>query len=86
MTKNEANLIIENYKPHKGFFDLSKKPERMSDVEYAKTLKTQNFLAKQNEKREYLRKFDPIQWDKLCELSVELQNIILSNWGDSIFS
>lgn len=85
MNKKEMILIIKNYKPHKGFFDLSKKPEQLSDYEYAKILKTQNFLAEQNKNIKYLKKFNMVQFTELQNLSAELQNIILGYWGDSVF-
>lgn len=86
LTKTEAKKIIENYKPHKGFFNLSKKPDSLNDIEYAKILKTQNFLAERNKQKEYLKKFNPTQWEKLKEISGELQSIIFTHWGDAIFN
>ena len=38
MTKKEADKIVEKYKPHKGFFDLSMQPKELSNIEYAKIL------------------------------------------------
>ena len=35
--------IIENYKPHKGFYDLSEKPKTLTKKEYAKVLCIQFF-------------------------------------------
>jgi len=80
-----ARAIIEGYEPHKGFFDLSKKPESLGIMEYAKILKLQNFLADQSKHSDYLRKYNPTQWEKLQELSGELQQIILYHWGNSVF-
>jgi hypothetical protein len=85
MKKSEMRKIIESYKPTKGFFNLSRKPENLNGEEYAKILKTQMFLVEQNEHREYLRTHNPTQWDKLKELSAELQCIIFEHWGDSVF-
>ena len=64
MSKNEIKKIISEYKPHKGFYDLSNKPERLSDEEYAKIIKAQNLLASQNNKDniEYLKKFNKKTW------------------------
>lgn len=88
MNRKEMELIIKNYKPHKGFFDLSLKPKELSDMEYAKILRTQNLLASQNtsENIKYLKAFNPIQYDFLRKISTELQGIILSHWGDSVFA
>lgn len=80
MNKKEAHEIIRNYQKNKGFFDLSIQPDTLSDIEYAKILRLQNFLAEQNQKSEYLRKFNPIQWEKLKNLAARLQQIILQYW------
>ncbi len=85
MTNKEVNKIINGYKPHKGFFDLSKQPKTLSKLEYAKILDLQNFLAEQNKDREYLQKFNKTQWEKLKEISAQLQRIIFQHWGDSVF-
>lgn len=87
MSNKEIRETISEYKTHKGFFDLSKKPNNLSDEKYAKILKTQNFLAGQNtsENIRYLKEFNPIQYDFLIKISTELQGIILSHWGDSVF-
>ncbi len=85
MTPKEANEIIKEYSPHEGFFDLSIKPSALTKMEYAKILKTQNFLADQNMKKSYIKEFYPNQWDKLRELSAQLQQEIFQYWGDSVF-
>lgn len=85
MTNKEADVIIANYKPQNGFFDLSNKPEKISKIEYAKILEAQNELIFQNEHRDYLKKFNPTQWEKLKEFSAALQQVIFRHWGDSIF-
>lgn len=85
MKKIEAENIIRDYKPHPGFFDLSEKPRSLSKIEYAKILSIQNFLAVQNAKSDYVRKFEPLQWQKLKVLSGQLQQIILQHWGDTVF-
>jgi hypothetical protein len=53
MNNKEINEIIENYSPHKGFLDLSKKPEKLNKKTYAKILRTQNFSPEQNKHEEY---------------------------------
>ena len=85
MKKVEAKKIIDSYRPHAGFFDLSEKPKHLSDTEYAKILETQLFLVEQNEQREYVKKHLPVQWEKLKEVSAALQQIIFQHWGDKIF-
>lgn len=85
MNKKEAKLIIESYKPTNGFFDLSEKPESLNNVEYAKILEAQLLLIEQNDNKDYLKKFNPIQWEKAKELSAALQQIIFRHWGDKIF-
>ena len=59
MTNKEADTIIEKYKPTKGFFDLSKKPAKLSKIEYAKILGSQNELVYYNNHKDYLNKFNP---------------------------
>ena len=84
LTRKEAKEIIKQYRPHKGFFDLSAQPKGLNDVQYAKILKTQNFLAEMNKNKNYLIKFEPIEWGKLKELSGQLQNIIYEFWGSGV--
>ena len=83
MTKSESQKVINNYVPHKGFFDLSNKPTDINDVEYSKILETQNFLAEQNErfKNKEVRKNNRHTWEQLKELSGELQSIIFQYWN-----
>jgi len=85
MRSEEINQTIENYKPHKGFYDLSEKPETLTKNEYAKLLNIQNFLAEQNKNIEYLKKFESIQYEKDKELSAEYQSIVKEHWGDTIY-
>ena len=80
MNKKEANLIIENYKPHPGFYDLSKKPETLTKMEFAKVLKMQNFLAEQERDKKYIMKMLPLQWMEDKELSANYQSIVRENW------
>jgi hypothetical protein len=85
MKSRMADDIIRQYKPHAGFFDLSHKPKGLSKTAYAKILSIQNYLATQNERAGYLRKFEPVQWEKLKNLSAQLQQIVFQCWGDSVF-
>jgi len=85
MNNKQAKQIIESYQSTNGFFDLSKKPAGLSQIEYAKILEAQNFLVEQNKNSKYLREFEPIQWDKLREFSASLQQVIFRHWGDSVF-
>lgn len=87
MKQKEAEKIIKNYKPHKGFFDLSEQPSTLAKEEYAKILRLQNFLAEQNTKENisYLRRFNQNQFVKLQELSADVQQIVLEHWGDKAF-
>jgi len=64
----------------KGFYDLSEKPKTLSKKVYLKILATQGFLAEQNEHLEYLRKFEPVQYEKLKELAASLQMMIRQYW------
>ena len=80
MNKKEANLIIENYKPHQGFYDLSKKPETLTKMEFAKVLKMQGYLAWQEGNKKYLMDFEPVQWQDTKELSADYQGIVAKHW------
>ena len=86
MNKKQADKIIENYKPHDGFFDLSKKPESLTIIEYAKALKTQNFLASYRGKEKYMKENHLSQWHELQNLSAQLQQFVFEHWGDSVFA
>lgn len=82
LCKEETLVIINTYVPHNGFFDLSKKPECITDVEYAKILKTQNYIAEENKKMQNkeVRKANRNHWEELKKLSTDLQGIIFSYW------
>lgn len=86
MKKKDAEKIIKEYVPHKGFYDLSNKPKVLTDIEYAQILDTQNMLAKMEKDKEYLEEFRPITWNEMQNLSAKLNNIIFTYWGDSIFN
>ena len=81
MNCKEADLIIKNYEPHKGFYDLSKKPKSLTKIKYAKILRIQRFLAEQNKNIEYLKKYEPIQFEKDKQVSANYQFIIREHWG-----
>jgi len=81
MNNKQAKQIIKSYRPTNGFFDLSEKPEGLSQIEYAKILESQNLLVEQNKNCKYLREFEPIQWDKLREFSASLQRVIFRHWA-----
>lgn len=76
MNHKEADLIIKNYEPYEGFYDLSKKPKSLTKIEYAKLLRIQKFLFWQNKNIKYLKKYEPIQYGKIKELSAKYQSII----------
>ena len=80
MTKKEANLIIENYKSHKNFYDLSERPATLTKVEYIKLLKIQVYLAWQEGNKAYLMKMLPLQWMEDKELSANYQSIVSEYW------
>jgi len=83
MNKKEANLIIENYKPHQGFYDLSVKPETLTKMEYAKVLKIQGYLAWQEGNKKYLMDFEPTQWQDMKGLSMDFQAIVSKYWDEN---
>ena len=70
-----------NYKPCKGFFDLSVKPKELDKKTYAKILNIQNYLIGENRHLDYyLKPYNKYLLQKLQELSASLQQIILSYW------
>jgi hypothetical protein len=83
MKKTEIKRVISNYKPHDGFFDLSVKPQTISEEEYAKILDLQNFLAVENKKfpDKRVRENNKFTWERLKILSGELQAIIFQHWS-----
>ncbi len=60
----------------KEFYDLSERPKALKKKLYLKILVAQEFLIKQNEHLEYLREFEPAQYEKLKEFAARLQMII----------
>lgn len=72
-----------DYRPHKGFFDLSQKPDTLSDKEYQTIIKTQDYLATENEKMKdkKVRSANMNHWNELKALSAKLQEIILAHWN-----
>lgn len=80
MNTKEVNQTIENYRPHKGFFDLTMRPKTLTKSEYAKLIKIQEYLSWQEGNKEYLKKFEPVQWQKMKELSAEYQAIVLEHF------
>ena len=81
MNNKENNQIIENYKPHEGFIDLSIKPKTLTKVECVKVLNIQNILAEAEKNKEYLMKMTPIQWQEAKEISALYQAIVFKHWG-----
>lgn len=85
VNNKQADAIITNYKPHKGFFDLSIKPKDLSKVEYAKILNTQNLLARENKRTDVDWQINNHSWEQLKTIATKLQQIIIHHWGNSIF-
>jgi len=81
MNNKEANQIIDNYKPHKGFYDLTERPKILTKIKYAKVLNTQNILAEAEKNKEYLTKMTPIQYQEAKEISALYQAIVWQYWG-----
>ena len=76
----ETDQIIKNYKPHKGFYDLSKKPDSLTKIEYAKLLRIQEYITSQVKNVNYLKKHCLTQYEKLVELSANYQGIVREHW------
>ena len=84
MNNKKADQIINDYKPYKGFYDLSKKPKSLTKIEYAKVLKIQEFIVSQARNVEYLKKHCLTGYQKLVELSANYQGIIWEHWGVNV--
>jgi len=81
MNNKKVNQIIENYRPCKGFFDLSIKPKTLAKDKYAKLLNIQNILAEAENNKEYLMKFEPTQYEDWKEISALYQAIVFQHWN-----
>ena len=81
MNTKEINQIINDYKPNKGFIDLSVKPKTLTKIEYAKVLNTQNILAEAEKNKEYLMKLRPQEWEDWKITSALYQSIVYQYWG-----
>lgn len=85
MNKKQAKTIIDNYKPIKSFYDLSKRPETISDVVYAKLIETQKFLAKVEKEKDYYLKHNKNSWSIAKNISVIYQQEVYKYWGNEVF-
>ena len=65
----------KDYQPYDGFHDLRK--FNLPDDVFMKLWRVQEFLYLQNQKRDYLRKYAPLEWEKLKDLSAQYQLILL---------
>ena len=73
--------MIKDYKPCKGFFDLSEKPKELNKKLYAKILDIQSYLIGENKHLDYyLKPYNNLALQQLQELSAKLQQIILHYW------
>lgn len=69
------------YKCPKGFFDISNRPKTLTNKEHKSIQELQLFLSEQQKHSISLRKYNPIQWQKMKELSADLQQIIFQHWS-----
>ena len=83
MREAEAKEIIRNYRPRKGFFDLSVKPKTLTLKEYATVIKIQNTLISENEKfkNRAVRVNNRRAWENLKKISGELQAVVFRHWN-----
>jgi len=80
MNNKEADRIIKNYEPHKGFYDLSERPKSLTKIEYAKILRIQEYIISQVKNVNYLKKHCCVGYQKLVELTANYQFIIREHW------
>ena len=81
MLEQECEKIIREYSPYKGFFDLSKKPEGINRMFYAKILRWQNFLVKKS-----LMKNSEKDKEILSKIYVELGTMIYWYWVNPVIA
>ncbi len=65
----------KDYIPYPGFYDL-----RIFDLnpkEFFAAWRMQEFLYRQSLQREYYKRFAPLEWEKLKDLSARLQMVLL---------
>lgn len=73
------------YKPRKGFYDLSKKPKTLTKKEHQKLQDTQMILMEvENRKDEYMQ--DKVNWRVVQEMSAKLQRVIFRHYDVGVFS
>lgn len=83
MNHKQADEIIKNYKPNKGFFNLSNKPDTLTKREYAIILDTQNALARANKiyKNEEVIELHKPDFEVAKVLKTKLQQLVFKHWG-----
>jgi hypothetical protein len=74
-------MFIKTYTKQEGFFDITTRPKTLSIRDHKKIQNAQMFLSQQSKNAEYLKKHEPVRWEKLKQCSAELQGIILSHWS-----
>lgn len=67
----------KDYAPYPGFYDL--RIFNLNPKEFSATWRVQEFLYRQSLKRDYYKRFAPLEWGKLKELSTQFQMILLPN-------
>lgn len=75
--------IIQEYKPRRGHYDLSKRPRSLGKKEYARVLNLQNYLASRSQNISQLQKNDPEELKKLLILSAGLRQIVSWYWKEN---
>lgn len=67
---------MREYKPRKGFFDISDCPKGLSKVKHRKMQETQTLLQRTEDRKEYYLKYDRHSWEVAKEMSAQLQQLI----------
>lgn len=71
----KSKLKKKDYTPYPGFYDL-----RIFDLnskEFFTAWRVQDFLYRQSKQRDYYKQFAPMEWEKLKDLSAQLQMSLL---------
>jgi hypothetical protein len=77
---------MREYKPSKGFFDISARPKTLDKRTFEHLQEIQTELSHMQNNAEYYKKHHPQQWEKGKEMSAEIQQVIFRHWShDELF-
>lgn len=71
----KSKLKYKDYTPYPGFYDL--RIFKGNSKEFFAVWRVQEFLYRQSMQRNYYKHFAPLEWEKLKDLSAQLQMVLL---------